>query len=84
MAASRITLSDHSPAMDRDRRERLGVSLDDLAARAGISAQELTSYEQAKSEADGNPTVAMKVADALDAFEAEIDNGDNEPEAHPT
>jgi transcriptional regulator with XRE-family HTH domain len=69
-----IPISDRSPASDRDRRELLGVSVDDLAARAGISAQELTNYEQAKSEADGNPTVAMKVADALDAFEREIGN----------
>lgn len=84
MADTRITLTDHTPAMDRNRRERLGISADDLAARAGISPQELTSYEQAKSEADGNPTTAMKIADALDAIEAEMPGEDEEPEAHPT
>lgn len=66
-----IKISDRSPAADRDRRERLGISVDDLAARAGITAQELTTYEQAKSEADANPSTAMKVIDALDAFETE-------------
>ena len=84
MAAMRIPLTDHSPVADRDRRERLGITLDDLAARAGISPQELTSYEQAKSERDASPTVAMKVADALDAFESEVEDGSEEPEAHPT
>ncbi len=69
-----IPISDRSPSSDRDRREQLGISIDDLAARAGISAQDLTNYEQAKSEADGNPTVAMKIADALDAFEREIND----------
>ena len=66
-----IKISDRSPAADRDRRERLGISVDDLAARAGITAQELTTYEQAKSEADANPATAMKVIEALDAFESE-------------
>ena len=66
-----IKISDRSPAADRDRRERLGISVDDLAIRAGITAQELTTYEQAKSEADANPSTAMKVIDALDAFETE-------------
>jgi len=75
-----ITITDRSPAMDRDRRERLGVSVDDLASQAGITPQELSTYEQAKSEADGDLTIAMKVSDALDALEAETD----EPEAHPT
>jgi len=79
-----ISITDRSPASDRDRRERLGISADDLAARAGISSQELTAYEHAKSEVDASPTVAMKVGDALDAFEREIDQADNDPEAHPT
>lgn len=73
-----ITLSDRSPSSDRDRRERLGISADDLAARAGISTQELTSYEQARSEADANPTIGMKVADALDAFEHEISSDETD------
>ena len=51
-----IKISDRSPAADRDRRERLGISVDDLAIRAGITAQELTTYEQAKSEADREGT----------------------------
>lgn len=72
-------ISDRSPAADRDRRERLGISVDDLAARAGVTAQELTTYEQAKSEEDGNPALAMKVSDALDAFENEIANESVEP-----
>ena len=71
-----MTISDRSPSSDRDRREQLGISVDDLAARAGISPQELTTYEQAKSEADGNPTVAMKVSDALDAFQRDIEDED--------
>ena len=73
-----ITLSDRSPSSDRDRRERLGISADDLAARAGISTQELTSYEQARSEADANPTIGMKVVDALDAFEREISSDETD------
>ena len=77
-----ISLTNRSPAMDRDRRERLGISADDLAARAGITPQELTTYEQAKSETDAHPTTAMKVGDALDAFEDEEE--EEEPEAHPT
>lgn len=68
-----INITDHSPASDRDRREYLGISAADLAARAGISVDELTAYEHAKSEGDGNPTIAMKVADALDEFERDID-----------
>jgi transcriptional regulator with XRE-family HTH domain len=64
-----IPIIDRLPGADRDRRERLGISVDDLAARAGISPQELAAHEQARSEADINPSVAMKVADALDAFE---------------
>lgn len=79
--ARSITITDHSPATDRDRRERLGVSVDDLAARAGITPQELTTYEQAKSEADANPALAMKIRDALDAMEQETDD---EPRAHPS
>ena len=79
-----IKITDRSPSADRDRREQLGISADDLAARAGITAQELTSYEQAKSETDANPTVAMKVGDALDAFEQDITAEDNEPEDHPS
>lgn len=73
-----IIISDRSPSSDRDRREQLGISTDDLAARAGISPQELTTYEQAKSEADGNPTIAVKVGDALDAFEQEINSNDED------
>ena len=64
-----IPLIDRSPAMDRDRRERLGISVDDLAALAGITAEELVAHEQSKREADDNPAVAMKVADALDEAE---------------
>lgn len=81
-----LPLSDRSPAMDRDRRERLGVSLDDVAARAGITAEELTAYEHAKTEADANPSIAMKVGDALDEFEraTEVDDNGGDPEAHPT
>lgn len=79
-----IPLTDHSPATDRDRRERLGVSVDDLAARAGISVADLTAYEQAKTEADANPSIALKIGDALDAFEQATDDADDEPEAHPT
>lgn len=80
-----IQLSDRSPASDRDRREQLGISADDFAARAGITPQELTAYEQTKSEADGNPTIAMKVGDALDRLESEFASGDDdEAEAHPT
>ena len=84
MANHPLTLTDHSPTMDRDRRERLGITVDDLAAQAGISPQDLTTYEQAKSEADGNPTIAMKVSDALDVFESKIEGDNDEPEAHPT
>ena len=79
-----ISLSDVSPAMNRDRREQLGLTLDDLAARAGVDPQDLTAYEHAKSAADANPTVALKIGDALDAFESEIATDDQEPEAHPT
>ncbi len=64
-----IPIVDRSPMMDRERREQLGISVDDLAARAGISTQELMAHEQAKSEADVNPSTAMKIADALDSFE---------------
>jgi transcriptional regulator with XRE-family HTH domain len=75
-----INISDHSPASDRDCREQLGITAENLSARAGISTQELMSYEHAKSETDANPMVAMKIADALDAFEREIiEDGDNEP-----
>jgi transcriptional regulator with XRE-family HTH domain len=77
-------LTDRAPGSDLARRERLGISADDLAARAGITAQELTSYELAKTEADADPVVAMKVADALDAAEQDLAAGENEPEAHPT
>jgi transcriptional regulator with XRE-family HTH domain len=73
-----IRISDRSPASDRDRRELLGISADDLAARAGITPQELTTYEQARTEADGNPTIAMKVSDALEAFENELQDGDDD------
>lgn len=82
-----IKITDRSPSADRERREQLGISADDLAARAEISAQELTSYEQAKSETDANPAVAMKIGDALDALENELKSGglgDNEPEDHPS
>ncbi|QQR38330.1 helix-turn-helix domain-containing protein [Devosia rhizoryzae] len=79
-----INITDRSPASDRDRREQLGISVDDLAARAGISVDELTAYEHAKSESDGNPTIAMKVADALDRFERDIDPTKDDPQAHPT
>jgi predicted transcriptional regulator len=64
-----IPIIDRSPAMDRERREQLGVSVDDLAARAGVSPQELAAYEQARAEGDVNPSLAMKIADALDAVE---------------
>ncbi len=73
-----INITDRSPSSDRDRREQLGISIDDLAARAGVGPQELVSYEHAKSEADGNPTVAMKVADALDALQREADDRDED------
>lgn len=79
-----ISITGRTPAADVDRRERLGISADDLAARAGISAQELAAYEQAKSEADANPTVAMRVGDALDELEREGAAAADEPEAHPT
>lgn len=78
-----INITDRAPSADRERREQLGLSVDDLAARAGISAEELSAYEHAKSEADANPTVAMKIGDALDAFESEISDTDD-TEAHPT
>jgi ribosome-binding protein aMBF1 (putative translation factor) len=78
MADSSIRLTDRTPAGDRDRRERLGISVDDLAAQAGITPQELTTYEQAKSAEDAIPSISGKVSDALDALEAA------EPEDHPT
>ena len=78
MPESPITLTDRTPSGDRDRRERLGISVDDLAAQAGISTQELTSYEHAKSADDVNMSIAYKIGDALDALEAA------EPEDHPT
>ncbi len=64
-----IPIIDRSPMADRERREQLGVSVDDLAARAGISTQDLMAHEQAKREADVNPSIAMKIADALDSLE---------------
>lgn len=70
---SPITITDRSPATDRARRERLGIGAEDFAARAGISSTELATYEQAKSEADANSTIAMRVSAALDALEAEAE-----------
>ena len=78
-----INISGRSPASDREHRERLGISAGDFAARAGISDQELTTYEHSKTEADANPAIAVKVADTLDAFEREI-NKSNDSEAYPT
>lgn len=68
---STITITDRSPATDRARRERLGIGAEDFAVRAGISSTELATYEQAKSEAHANSTIAMRVGAALDALEAE-------------
>ena len=82
--ARSIAITDQSPATDRDRRERLGASVDDLAALAGITPQELTTYELAKSEADANPALAMKIRDALDAMEQQAEGDGDAPEAHPT
>lgn len=79
-----INITDRSPASDRDRREQLGISADDLAGRAGISVEELIAYEHAKSESDSNPTVAMKLADALDELERDMNAAKEDPEAHPT
>jgi transcriptional regulator with XRE-family HTH domain len=73
-----IRLTERSPAEDRGRRERLGISVDDLAAQAGITPQELSTYEQAKSADDVNMSIAYKIGDVLDALEAE------EPGEHPT
>lgn len=78
-----INITGRSPAADRDRRERLGISADDLAARVGISAQELAAYEHAKSEADANPAVALRVSEVLDALEGEIQDNADGPDAHP-
>lgn len=71
-----IPIVDRSPMADRERREQLGISVDDLAASAGISTQELMAHEQARSEADVNPSIAMKIADALDSFERTISEND--------
>lgn len=70
---SPIAITDRTPATDRDRRERLGIGAEDFAARAGISSTELATYEQAKSEADANPAIAMGVNAALDALEAQAE-----------
>ena len=78
MSTTGIHITDRAPASDRDRRERLGVSVDDLAAKAGISPEELVAYEQASSEEDAVLSIAFKVGDALD----ELERG--EPESHPT
>jgi transcriptional regulator with XRE-family HTH domain len=64
-----------SARVNRQRREQLGLSVDDLAARADVSVQALTAYEQAGGAGAADLLVEARVAKALDDAEAELDSG---------
>lgn len=60
-----------SPAEDRNRRERLGLSVDDLAAAAEIDSASLVAYEQTNAGSEPDLVVRQKVGEALTRLEAE-------------
>jgi transcriptional regulator with XRE-family HTH domain len=64
--------NDRSAADDRDRRERLGLSVDDLAAEADLNSAALVAYEQTRPGEQPDLVVGQKVREALDRLEARI------------
>ena len=60
---------DHNPPYDRNRRRELGLSLDALAAEAGVTPRQLHDYESVAPGDDFDPVVASSVGAALDRLE---------------
>ena len=68
-----------SPKGDHNRRLALGLDLDEFAAEAGITPQELRQYEFTPPDGDFELAVAQRIGAVLERLEAtrqpRVDNG---------
>ena len=68
-----------SPKGDHNRRLALGLELDEFAAQAGASVEEVRDYEFTPPDGHFDISVAQRVGDALERLEASteprVDNG---------
>jgi hypothetical protein len=71
--------ADRWPKSDHNRRLALAMDLVDFAERAGVTPEQLQSYEQTPTNAAFDDEVARKVGVALEKMEAtrvpRVDNG---------
>jgi hypothetical protein len=61
--------SDREPKGDHNRRLSLGLDLDQFAAEAGVTAEQLKSYEMTLPDEKFDLDVAQRVGDALERLE---------------
>lgn len=64
----------HQPKGDHNRRVSLGLDPEQFAAEAGISTEQLRDYERTAPDDDYDPSVAERVAQALDRLEETLPN----------
>lgn len=69
--------SPYQPKGDHNRRLSLGLDPDQFAAEAGITTDELRDYERTAPDHDYDPSVALRVAIALDRLERTLPNLQN-------
>ena len=80
-AGDETKLRDRQPKGDHNRRLALGLEVDEFAAQAGVTADELREYEQTWPDHDFDLDVARRIGAALERLEAnpppsqKVDNG---------
>lgn len=70
---------ERSPKGDHNRRLALGLELDEFAAEAGVTPEELRQYEFTPPDGEFDLAVAQRIGAALERLEAtrepRVDNG---------
>ncbi len=62
--------NDREPKGDHNRRLSLGIDLDDFATEAGVTVEQLKSYEMTLPDEKFDLDVAQRVGAALERLEA--------------
>ncbi|WP_127142854.1 hypothetical protein [Pelagibacterium montanilacus] len=62
--------ADRQPKGDHNRRLSLGMEVDDFAAEAGLTPEEVYNYEMTSVDYEFDLEVARKYGEALDRLEA--------------
>lgn len=68
--------SDRQPKGDHNRRVSMGLDVDQFAAEAGVTAQQLRDYEMTSPDHDFDVEVARRVGYTLERLEAVLPNSE--------